>query len=208
MRAQDTESHSTGGWSSWANWGECSSECGGGVQTRTRVCQSPPEAYLCAGVLEEGRPCNPQPCIGKGRYSSRSQSLRSADSRKREDVEKSRAGQQSSQTDSPEGEEWSPWSVCSATCGEGWQSRTRFCVSASYSTQCSGPLREQRPCNNSAVCPVHGAWDEWSPWSLCSSTCGRGYRDRTRTCKPPQFGGDECVGPEKQTKFCNIAVCP
>uniref|UniRef100_A0AAR2L9X5 Adhesion G protein-coupled receptor B1a n=1 Tax=Pygocentrus nattereri TaxID=42514 RepID=A0AAR2L9X5_PYGNA len=109
---------------------------------------------------------------------------------------------------SPSGEEWSPWSVCSATCGEGWQSRTRFCVSVSYSTQCSGPLREQRPCNNTAVCPVHGAWDEWSPWSLCSSTCGRGYRDRTRTCKPPQFGGDACVGPEKQTKFCNIAVCP
>uniref|UniRef100_A0A3Q1AVA1 Adhesion G protein-coupled receptor B1a n=1 Tax=Amphiprion ocellaris TaxID=80972 RepID=A0A3Q1AVA1_AMPOC len=105
-------------------------------------------------------------------------------------------------------EEWSAWSVCSATCGEGWQSRTRFCVSSSYSTQCSGPLREQRPCNNSAVCPVHGAWDEWSPWSLCSSTCGRGYRSRTRTCTPPQFGGDPCDGPEKQTKFCNIAVCP
>lgn len=55
--------------------------------------------------------------------------------------------------DSAPGEEWSAWTVCSATCGEGWQSRTRFCVSSSYSTQCSGPLREQRPCNNSAVCP-------------------------------------------------------
>uniref|UniRef100_A0A3B4EFL0 Adhesion G protein-coupled receptor B1 n=1 Tax=Pygocentrus nattereri TaxID=42514 RepID=A0A3B4EFL0_PYGNA len=206
--ASDTDT--SGGWSSWGNWAECSSECGGGVQTRTRVCSSSPdEAYLCDGVLEEGRPCNSQPCIGKGRHGSRSQSLRSVDSRKREDVDKSRSGQHSSQTvDSPSGEEWSPWSVCSATCGEGWQSRTRFCVSVSYSTQCSGPLREQRPCNNTAVCPVHGAWDEWSPWSLCSSTCGRGYRDRTRTCKPPQFGGDACVGPEKQTKFCNIAVCP
>lgn len=58
-----------------------------------------------------------------------------------------------SSVDSASGEEWSAWSVCSATCGEGWQSRTRFCVSSSYSTQCSGPLREQRPCNNSAVCP-------------------------------------------------------
>ncbi|KAJ8337929.1 hypothetical protein SKAU_G00368950 [Synaphobranchus kaupii] len=46
------------------------------------------------------------------------------------------------------------------------------------------------------------------PWSLCSSTCGRGYRERTRSCKPPQFGGDPCSGPAKQTKFCNIAVCP
>lgn len=58
-----------------------------------------------------------------------------------------------SSTPPDSGEEWSAWSVCSATCGEGWQSRTRFCVSSSYSTQCSGPLREQRPCNNSAVCP-------------------------------------------------------
>uniref|UniRef100_A0A8C1SE56 Adhesion G protein-coupled receptor B1a n=1 Tax=Cyprinus carpio TaxID=7962 RepID=A0A8C1SE56_CYPCA len=103
---------------------------------------------------------------------------------------------------------WSAWSVCSTTCGEGWQSRTRLCVSVPYSTQCSGPLREQRPCNNTVVCPVHGSWDEWTPWSLCSSTCGRGYRDRTRSCKQPQFGGNPCDGPEKQTKFCNIAVCP
>ncbi|KAM3873611.1 adhesion G protein-coupled receptor B1 [Diretmus argenteus] len=204
------EDQMNGGWSVWGQWAACSSECGGGTQTRTRACSSPPEeSYLCEGVVEEGRPCNPQPCTGKGRHHSRSQSLRSVDSRKRDDVDKPRGGQQSPQTvDSASGEEWSAWSVCSATCGEGWQSRTRFCVSSSYSTQCSGPLREQRPCNNSAVCPVHGAWDEWSPWSLCSSTCGRGYRDRTRTCKPPQFGGDPCDGPEKQTKFCNIAVCP
>ncbi|CAG6016112.1 unnamed protein product [Menidia menidia] len=199
-----------GGWSVWGQWAQCSSECGGGIQTRTRSCQSPPEeSFLCEGVVEEGRPCNSQSCTGKGRHLSRSQSLRSVDSRKRDDADKPRGGQKSPQTeDSVSGEEWSAWSVCSATCGEGWQSRTRFCVSSSYSTQCSGPLREQRPCNNSAVCPVHGTWDEWSPWSLCSSTCGRGYRSRTRTCTPPQFGGDPCDGPEKQTKFCNIAVCP
>ncbi|XP_033849020.2 adhesion G protein-coupled receptor B1-like isoform X2 [Acipenser ruthenus] len=203
-----------GGWSMWSPWAECNSVCGGGVQMRSRTCQAPlEEAFLCEGVLEEGRPCNKQPCT-KGRYSSRSQALRSVDYRKREETEEAlRYGYPSSQTVDPAAEEWSPWSVCSTTCGEGWQSRTRFCVSSSYSTQCSGPLREQRQCNNSAVCPasliaVHGAWDEWSPWSLCSSTCGRGYRDRTRTCKPPQFGGNPCEGPEKQTKFCNIALCP
>ncbi|XP_041963546.1 adhesion G protein-coupled receptor B1 isoform X6 [Alosa sapidissima] len=205
---------SIGGWSGWGQWGECSSECGGGVQTRTRTCQSPAgEANFCDGALEEGRPCNAQACIGKGRASSRSQSLRSMDSRKRDESDKTRAGQSPQTADSVSGEEWSAWSVCSATCGEGWQSRTRFCVSSSYSTQCSGPLREQRPCNNSAVCPaaliaVNGVWEEWSPWSLCSSTCGRGERERTRTCKPPQFGGEPCTGPEKQMKYCNIAVCP
>uniref|UniRef100_A0A3P8VWU6 Adhesion G protein-coupled receptor B1 n=1 Tax=Cynoglossus semilaevis TaxID=244447 RepID=A0A3P8VWU6_CYNSE len=211
VKESGKDSAINGGWSVWGLWAQCSSECGGGIQIRKRNCQSPPEeSYLCEGVVEEGRPCNSQPCsaAGKGHHLSRSQSLRSVDNRKREDVDKPRTGQQSTQTDSSSGEEWSAWTVCSATCGEGWQSRTRFCVSSSYSTQCSGPLREQRPCNNSAVCPVHGAWDEWSPWSLCSSTCGRGYRSRTRTCTPPQFGGDPCDGPEKQTKFCNIAVCP
>ena len=59
-----------------------------------------------------------------------------------------------------------------------------------------------------ALIAVNGVWEEWSPWSLCSSTCGRGERERTRTCKPPQFGGEPCTGPEKQKKFCNIAVCP
>ncbi|MBN3300840.1 AGRB1 protein, partial [Amia calva] len=202
-----------GGWSGWGRWAECSTDCGGGVQTRSRTCQSPAEeAFLCEGVLEEGRPCNQQPCIGKVRYSSRSQSLRSVDSRRRDEIDEPRYGHLSPQTvESAAAEEWSPWSVCSTTCGEGWQSRTRFCVSSSYSTQCSGPLREQRQCNNSAVSAliaVHGAWDEWSPWSLCSSTCGRGQRERMRTCKPPQFGGNPCDGPEKQTKFCNIALCP
>ncbi|GCB62235.1 hypothetical protein scyTo_0000017, partial [Scyliorhinus torazame] len=88
------------------------------------------------------------------------------------------------------------------------QTRMRSCVSSPYGTSCSGPLREMRLCNNSAVCPVHGVWEEWSPWSLCSSTCGRGHRDRTRSCMQPQFGGNPCEGPEKQTKFCNIALCP
>lgn len=69
----------------------------------------------------------------------------------------------------------------------------------------ASPVEGSHP---ASLIPVNGAWDEWSPWSLCSSTCGRGFRSRTRTCTPPQFGGEPCVGPEKQTKFCNIAVCP
>ncbi|XP_064172792.1 adhesion G protein-coupled receptor B3 isoform X2 [Anguilla rostrata] len=111
------------------------------------------------------------------------------------------------QTGDSGAEEWSHWSSCSVSCGQGSQVRTRTCVSP-YGTHCSGPLRESRVCNNTAPCPVHGVWDEWSPWSLCSFTCGRGQRTRTRTCYPPQHGGRACDGPETQTKLCNIAVCP
>lgn len=56
-------------------------------------------------------------------------------------------------TGDPAAEEWSQWSVCSLTCGQGWQVRTRSCVSSPYGTLCSGPLRETRLCNNTATCP-------------------------------------------------------
>ncbi|KAG8581952.1 hypothetical protein GDO81_007864 [Engystomops pustulosus] len=104
-------------------------------------------------------------------------------------------------------EEWSQWSTCSVTCGQGSQVRTRTCVPP-YGTHCSSPLRETRVCNNTALCPVNGVWEEWSPWSLCSFTCGKGQRTRTRTCTPPQYGGRLCGGPEIQHKPCNIALCP
>lgn len=55
---------------------------------------------------------------------------------------------------------------------------------------------------------VPGAWEEWSPWSLCSVTCGRGARTRTRRCVASRRGGKACEGPELQAKPCNIAICP
>ncbi|KAG7225484.1 hypothetical protein INR49_027479 [Caranx melampygus] len=185
------------GWATWGRWSVCSQECGGGVQVRSRACQ--PEDTVCEGTVEEGRACNPQPCIGKER--NRSQGLRAIIGLKKDNTDESNRGVAATQTDAKT-DEWSSWSSCSVTCGEGLQSRTRIC------TTCTGSLRENRPCNNTVVCPVDGAWEEWTPWSLCSSTCGRGYRDRTRVCKPPQNGGQPCDGPAKQTKYCNIAVCP
>ncbi|XP_076745809.1 adhesion G protein-coupled receptor B1 isoform X5 [Maylandia zebra] len=203
-----------GGWSVWGQWAQCSSECGGGIQTRIRTCRSPPEeSYLCEGIVEEGRPCNSQSCTGKGRHLSRSQSLRSVDSRKRDDADKPRSGQQSSQTAAliavhGAWDEWSPWSLCSSTCGRGYRSRTRTCTPPQFGGDpCEGPEKQTKFCNI-AVCPVDGVWNEWSSWSSCSASCSNGTMQRTRECNGPSYGGAECRGEWLETVDCFLGECP
>ncbi|XP_047672802.1 adhesion G protein-coupled receptor B2 isoform X3 [Tachysurus fulvidraco] len=118
------------------------------------------------------------------------------------------------QTGDPAAEEWSQWSVCSLTCGQGWQVRTRSCVSSPYGTLCSGPLRETRLCNNTATCPgepqhqaVEGQWLDWAPWSHCSVSCGTGTQQRQRRCSVSVHGWAECKGPHSETRECTNQDC-
>ena len=49
-----------GGWTEFGDWSECSAECGGGTQTRTRTCTNPAPARGgadCVGEGEETREC-------------------------------------------------------------------------------------------------------------------------------------------------------
>uniref|UniRef100_A0A3Q3KF25 Adhesion G protein-coupled receptor B2 n=1 Tax=Monopterus albus TaxID=43700 RepID=A0A3Q3KF25_MONAL len=109
------------------------------------------------------------------------------------------------QTGDPAAEEWSQWSVCSLTCGQGWQVRTRSCVSSPYGTLCSGPS----PCCMCvcALCPLEGQWSEWGPWSRCSVTCNTGTQQRQRRCIAPVHGWAECKGPHQETKECTNPSC-
>ncbi|XP_054619598.1 adhesion G protein-coupled receptor B2 isoform X11 [Dunckerocampus dactyliophorus] len=119
------------------------------------------------------------------------------------------------QTGDPAAEEWSQWSVCSLTCGHGWQVRTRSCVSSPYGTLCSGALRETRMCNNTASCPgepgiissVEGKWLEWGPWSRCSVSCNMGTQQRQRRCSASVHGWAECKGPHQESRECTNPSC-
>uniref|UniRef100_A0A8P4KE95 Adhesion G protein-coupled receptor B2 n=1 Tax=Dicentrarchus labrax TaxID=13489 RepID=A0A8P4KE95_DICLA len=119
------------------------------------------------------------------------------------------------QTGDPAAEEWSQWSVCSLTCGQGWQVRTRSCVSSPYGTLCSGALRETRMCNNTASCPgepgitgsVEGQWLEWGPWSGCSVTCNTGTQERQRRCSASVHGWAECKGLHQESRECTNPSC-
>ena len=42
---------------------------------------------------------------------------------------------------------------------------------------------------------MDGNWGVWSNWSICTETCGRGVKYRTRLCDNPvpQNGGAMCI---------------
>ena len=54
---------------------------------------------------------------------------------------------------------------------------------------------------------VDGEWQEWSSFGSCSKTCvpcleQPGLKQRRRTCKPPQNGGQPCHGKSTEEKTC------
>ncbi|CAF1161779.1 unnamed protein product [Adineta steineri] len=103
---------------------------------------------------------------------------------------------------------------CSATCGNGSQTRTRDCNSPipQYGgAQCIGDSKQAQLCSSNVPCPIDGGWSNWTR-SACSATCGVGYRLRQRNCSnpTPQFGGINCIGSGVDTVLCNVSnvTCP
>ncbi|XP_069815842.1 SCO-spondin-like [Dendropsophus ebraccatus] len=99
---------------------------------------------------------------------------------------------------------WTSWSSCSASCGEGTQTRSRQCdrpAPQNGGRHCVGDHRQRRPCRGPA-CPELDPWSEWSSWSPCSMTCGGGEQIRVRECRY-----HECEGKAIQSRMCNNHVC-
>ena len=54
-----------GEWSDWSEWDNCTLDCGGGNQTRTRTCTNPEPQFNgtdCGADDSETQVCNDQPC--------------------------------------------------------------------------------------------------------------------------------------------------
>lgn len=60
-----------GGWGPWSPWDACSTTCGGGVQSRKRLCNNPAPKHggkECVGDAKSTQMCNKQACpIGEQR---------------------------------------------------------------------------------------------------------------------------------------------
>uniref|UniRef100_A0A672ZXC2 Spondin-1 n=1 Tax=Sphaeramia orbicularis TaxID=375764 RepID=A0A672ZXC2_9TELE len=99
---------------------------------------------------------------------------------------------------------WSDWSECSVTCGRGLRTRQRMLKSDP--AECNEELEQTEKCML-PECPVDCMVSEWSEWSECNKSCGKGHTIRTRMIKlEPQLGGSPC--PETiQRKKCKIRKC-
>ncbi|GIY29133.1 a disintegrin and metalloproteinase with thrombospondin motifs 3, partial [Caerostris darwini] len=58
---------------------------------------------------------------------------------------------------------------------------------------------------------VSKIWSDWTPWSVCSRTCGGGVRQRTRLCKARMVEFREsvsaCLGDETEYELCSRHAC-
>ena len=105
---------------------------------------------------------------------------------------------------------WSPWTECSQTCGTGVTSRKRSILKESKygGNKCSlleDYFQETKKCVVEN-CAVDGKWSDWSRWSYCDTSCGKGKKSRHRNCNSPEpeNGGRNCTGTNVYKIYINI----
>ena len=232
-----------GGFSEWSNFSACSQTCGNSTKTRTRTCNNPTPSHggrhcEALGPKSDTVSCQTPPCPIHGNYSDWSEFSpcfktcgNSSKFRRRycTNPEPRFGGKNCSGLDFEEVlcyqapcpvhgnfSEWSLFSKCSRTCGNGTRKRYRNCTEPTPmhgGNDCSSLGSNIQIVNcNERPCPVDGNYSVWSKFGPCSQTCGNGTQLRTRHCNNPlpRFGGRNCsaLGPSIDTRFCNIRPCP
>jgi len=108
-------------------------------------------------------------------------------------------------------DEWSEWSSCDRTCGEGKRTRTRTVLTLARNggKQCSESLSSEVEYCANDPCPPECDWDNWSTWTPCSKSCGGGTKTRIRSCDNSAYPDCKCEpGSSIESDECNVEVCP
>ncbi|XP_018763141.2 papilin isoform X3 [Serinus canaria] len=233
---------------SYSSWSECSSECGGGFQSRLVFCTIDNEIYpdyMCRNKPQpdNNRTCGHQPCPQTKRWKtgewgpcsatcgsgsqSRSVYCVAFDGQSAQgvvdDAECIAFAQQprrSQPCNLRQCATWStgPWSQCSASCGEGVQTRTVTCRTQQGSqAQDFACLMEPKP-SATQPCLKENCIQEigWhvGDWGLCSKSCDSGIRTRQVICADGDskvYGPETCraIQPQKPATLgsCNTQPC-
>ncbi|XP_023613071.1 semaphorin-5B [Myotis lucifugus] len=184
-------------WASWGSWSKCSSNCGGGVQSRRRACEN---GNSCPGCGVEFKTCNPEGCPEVRRNTPWTPWL---------PVNVTQGGARQEQRFR---------FTCRAPLPDphGLQfgrrrTETRTCPADSSGTCDTDALVEDLlRSGGTAQHVVSGGWASWGPWSSCSRDCELGFHVRKRTCTNPEprNGGLPCVGDATEYQDCNPQACP
>ncbi|CAH2326075.1 spondin-1 [Pelobates cultripes] len=216
--------------SEWITWSPCSLSCGMGMRSRERyVKQFPEDGSMCKVPMEEtekcvvNEECEPSSCIVTewGEWEECSSTCGVGMKKRHRMIKMTPADGSMCKTDTTEVEKcmmpechtipcvlspWSDWSDCSVTCGKGTRTRQRMLKSPAELGDCNEELKQVEKCML-PECPIHCELTEWSNWSECNKSCGKGHMIRTRMITlEPQFGGALC--PETvQRKKCRLRKC-
>uniref|UniRef100_A0A672GF67 Spondin-1 n=1 Tax=Salarias fasciatus TaxID=181472 RepID=A0A672GF67_SALFA len=213
--------------SEWISWSSCSVSCGMGTRSRERyVKQYPEDGSLCQLHTQETDRCvvccsAPSSCVVTewAEWDACSATCGMGVRRRERMVKMAPTDGSMCETPLAELEKclmpecrsapcmlspWSDWTRCSVTCGLGVRTRDRMLKSDP--AECGEELQQMEKCML-PECPVDCMVSEWSDWSQCNKSCGKGHTVRTRMVKlEPQFGGDVC--PETiQRKKCKLRKC-
>nr|XP_039269684.1 SCO-spondin-like isoform X2 [Styela clava] len=207
------------GWEDWANWNGCHKSCGGGFDYRLRRCREPTPSKNCQGDNYGYKRCNTQSCSAGiwgpwGDWSKCTVSCGTGEiSRSRKCAQGECDGDEKETSEcntvdciKAKWSEWGDWGECSTTCGNGERSRTRTCIDGrQWQPGCLGSLIMKDVCDGPPC--KRALWSEWSTWTTCSVSCGRGETTRERICIDGNIGDSGCRGDSEAIKNCFRPAC-